>query len=133
MKKLMVIGFTVVITLALAGGYGYVRAQEGPTPEKGVLVGEVISIIQYGMKGALGEDNAEAGKYQVEEGHPVGLRVEETGEVFIACWRNTAPASHLETAAESFTPYMGMKVAVQGLIYRQKGVNVIRASLISEY
>ena len=131
MKKLIVI--TLCLVAAVLSGAAYVHAQDAPKPEKGVLVGECIALANYAMRGDRGEDAAEPGKYQAEQGFPVGIIEEETGDVFIAVWRNSAPASHLETANKAFAELMGKKVAVQGLIYRQKGLNLIRASLISEY
>lgn len=117
------------VTLSVA----YVSAQDAPKPEKTFIVGEVIAIADYAMTGRRGEEAAEPGKFQAEKGFPVGILEEETGDIFIAVWRNSAPASHTELANKRLQDLMGMKVAAQGLVYRAKGINVIRMSLVSEY
>lgn len=116
------------------GGMALVSAETaGAKPEKGIIVGDVIEISTYAMKGHGTDDISEASKYRAEEGFPVGILEEETGEVWIATYRSSAPASHLETANDHVMDLMGKKVAVQGLKYRAKGVSVVRMSLISEY
>ena len=129
MKKwLIIVGVAVSLFAAMTLGY----AQGGATPEKGILVGTVIEISSYAMKG-LGEEHMEGARHRAEKGFPVGILEEETGELWVCVYRNTAPASHLETSNKVLAPYVGMKVATQGLKYRAKGVNVIRVSVISEY
>ena len=96
------------------------------------MVGNAIEITTYAMKG-LGEEHAAGGRQRAEHGFPVGILEEETGEIWVCVYRNTAPASHLETANKVMAPFIGQKVVVQGLKYRAKGVNVIRVSVISEY
>lgn len=111
----------------------HLSAEAAEKPRKGVIVGEVISIAGYAMKGALGEEHAEAGKYQLGVGFPVGILDDESGELYVCVFRNNAPASHLEAANKHLSEYMGMKVAAQGLIYKTDAVNVLRVSIISEY
>ncbi len=129
MKKLLVFGGVAVALFAtMAIGF----AAEAPKPEKGILVGTAIEITTYAMKG-LGEDTVPGAKHRAENGFPVGILEDETGDVWICSFRNSAPASHLETANEALAPYIGQKVVVQGLKYKAKGANVIRLSVISEY
>jgi hypothetical protein len=68
-----------------------------------------------------------------EQGFPVGILDEASGEVWIAIFRNNAPASALETGNKMLQPFMGKKVVVQGLKYKAKGVNLMRVAVISEY
>ena len=127
-KWLIFAGVTVTFFAAMAYGF----AQDAQKPEKGILVGDAIEITTYAMKG-LAEEHAAGGRQRAERGFPVGILEEETGEIWVCVYRNTAPASHLETANKVMAPYIGQKVVVQGLKYRAKGVNVIRVSVISEY
>ena len=129
MKKWLVIA-VVAVTVFSAMAVGY--AEGGAKPEKGIIVGNVIEITTYAMKG-LGEDTVEGAKHRAETGFPVGILEDGTGIVWIATYRHTAPASHLETANELLAEYVGMKVAAQGLKYTQKGANVVRLSVVSEY
>ena len=129
MNKWLIVG-GMAVTVFAAMAYGF--AQEAPKPEKGVIVGDAIEITTYAMKGHT-EEHFPGAKHRAEEGFPVGILEDETGEIWVCAYRNTAPASHLETANKIFAPYVGQKVVVQGLKYRAKGVNVIRVSVISEY
>lgn len=122
-----------VVALVALVGTSWLSVDAAAKPQKGVIVGEVISIAQYAMKGVSGEAGAESGNYQVEHGFPVGILDDESGELYIAVFRNSAPASHLETANKMLKEYVGMKVAAQGLIYKTDAVNVIRLSVVSEY
>lgn len=110
----------------------YVSAQEAAKPEKGVMVGDAIEITTYAMKGHS-EEHFPGAKHRAEAGFPVGILEDETGVIWVCAYRNTAPASHLETANKVMAPFIGQKVVVQGLKYRANGVNVIRVSVISEY
>ena len=124
--------FTIAIIATLLTSVAYVSAGSPPQGEKGVIVGDVIDLATFAMKGT-DEDNAAAYKNRCELGFPVGIVEESTGKVYVAVYRHSAPASALSTANEVLTPYMGMKVAAQGLKYHGEGVNVIRLSVISEY
>lgn len=104
-----------------------------PKAEDGMIVGEVIDITSYAMFDRTGVENADAGKYRVGHGFPVGILEDETGIVWIAVYRIPVPAAGLQTANGVLLPFVGQKVVAQGLKYRAKGVNVIRLSLVSEY
>lgn len=123
---------TTVIIASLFTVVAYVSAGTAPVGEKGILVGDVIDIATYAMKG-LGEESTAAFKNRAELGFPVGILEEETGRVYICVYRNPAPASGLQLANDVLAPYMGMKVAAQGLKYHAEGVNLLRLSVISEY
>lgn len=123
---------TTVLIASLFTVVAYVSAGTAPTAEKGVIVGNVVDIATYATKG-LGEDNTDAFKNRAELGFPVGIVEEGTGRVYICVYRNPAPASGLQTANDVLAPYMGMKVAAQGLKYHAEGVNLLRLSIISEY
>lgn len=132
MKKWLIIVGVVVVAFAATAYVSSVSASEAAKPEKGVLVGDAIEISTYAMKG-LGEEYSSGAQHRAEAGFPVGLLEDETGEIWVCVYRNTAPASHLETANKVMAPFVGQKVVVQGLKYRANGVNVIRVSVISEY
>lgn len=121
-----------VLAVSFFTAVAYVSAGTAPKAEKGVLIGQVVDITTYATKG-LGEENVEAFKNRAELGFPVGIVEEETGRVYICVYRNPAPASGLEMANKVLAPYMGMKVAAQGLKYHAEGVNLLRLSIISEY
>lgn len=121
-----------VIIASLFTAVAYVSAGEAPVAVKGIIVGDVIDITTYAMKGQSG-DNTEAYKSRAGLGFPVGIVEEETGRVYICVYRNPAPASGLQLANNVLAPYMGMKVAAQGLKFHADGVNLLRLSVISEY
>lgn len=126
------LALTIVLGASIFALVAHVLAGTAPKGEKGVLVGEVVDIATYATKG-LGEENVAAFKNRAELGFPVGIIEEETGRVYICVYRNPAPASGLETANDALAPYMGMKVAAQGLKYHAKGVNLLQLGVISEY
>lgn len=126
------LALTTVLIASLFTVVAYVSAGSAPAAEKGVIVGNVVDITTYATKG-LGEDNVEAFKNRTKLGFPVGIVEEGTGRVYICVYRNPAPASGLQTANDILAPYMGMKVAAQGLKYHAEGVNLFRLSVISEY
>lgn len=136
MKKFSVI-LVAAVLCATIGATAYVSAQDepeaAPKGEKGVLVGDVISVADFTMYGRRGEEHAASGQLQVDHGMPIAIIEDETNEVWLTCFRDPAPASHLESANEVLKDYMGKKVAVQGLKYRAEGVNMIRISVVSEY
>ncbi|PCJ56349.1 MAG: hypothetical protein COA73_12345 [Candidatus Hydrogenedentota bacterium] len=129
MKK-VVIAASFIALFAVSAAMMAVQAQAKPA--KGMVVGDVIELSTYAIKGH-GEGSAETYKTRAEQGFPVGILEDETGEIWICVFRSPAPASHLETANKHLLEYMGKKVAVQGLKYKADGVNVIRFSVISEY
>ncbi len=118
--------------LVLTAGAWVFAQDAAPKGEKGIIVGDIIEIGTYAMQGNTPELVA-AHKARIEEGFPVGILEDETGEIWVAVYRNNAPASHLELANKHLAEYVGKKVTVQGLKYKAKGVSVIRVSVISEY
>lgn len=131
MKKLVALSLVAVIAVSTAA---VVSAQnDGPKPEKGMIIGTAVELSTYGMKDMEGGDMAEAMRSRAEQGFPLGIIEEETGELWIPVFRHTAPASPLETANTKLTPLMNKMVAMQGLMYKQGNVNVIRFNLVSEY
>ncbi len=131
MKRKYAIVF-VCAAMALTAGAWVFAQDAAPKGEKGIIVGDVIELGTYAMQGYTPELVA-AHKARIEEGFPVGILEDETGIVWIAVYRNNAPASHLELANKFVAEYVGKKVTVQGLKYTAKGANVIRMSVISEY
>lgn len=120
------------LVLSIFTAVAFVSAGEAPEATKGIIVGNVIDLTTYAMKGP-GDDNIEAYKNRAVLGFPVGIVEEETGRVYVCVYRNPAPASGLQLANDILAPYMGMKVAAQGLKYHAKGINLFRLSIISEY
>ncbi len=133
MKTLGLVGATAVMAVCI---FAYVSAASGTAvvePEDGLVVGEVIDIGNYAMKGLRGEENAAAGRYRSDLGFPIGILEDETGRVYIALYRLPVPAAGVQTGNTILSPYMGKKVAAQGTKYHADGVNVLRISLVTEY
>lgn len=118
--------------MVLTAGAWVFAQDAAPKGEKGIIVGDIIELGTYAMQGNTPE-LVPAHKARIEEGFPVGILEDETGEIWVAVYRNNAPASHLELANKHLAEYVGKKVTVQGLKYKAKGVSVIRVSVISEY
>lgn len=128
MKKTLLV-IALVVTL---GAVAYVSAEAVNTPDKGIVVGTAIEISTYATQGVSEKDVA-AMVSRCEQGFPVGILDEASGEVWVVIFRNNAPASALETGNKHLQQYMGKKVSAQGLKYKAKGVNVMRVAVISEY
>ena len=124
-KALVFTGAVAVLLVSMT----FVVSGEPAQPEKGILIGTAIELTTYAMQG----NNAESMVFRAENGFPVGLIEEETGELFICVFRNPAPASSMETANKRMTPLMGKKVVLQGLVYRSDSFNLIRIGTLSEY
>jgi hypothetical protein len=132
MKKTLV-ALAVVAVLGTAT-FAVVSAQDdGPAPEKGMVIGLAVELSTYAMKDMGSEDSIAAMKVRAEQGFPIGIVEEETGSLWIPVYRHTAPASPMQTANTQLTPLLGKVIAMQGLKYRQGEVNVIRFNLVSEY
>lgn len=123
------IGGGLIALVVLTGTY---LATAQPK-KKQMVVGVVIDVIDYGRKGWQGEEHAESGKYHVDKGFPVGILEDETGTIYIACYKNPAPASGLETANKMLSSYIGKKVTAQGRVYKQGGLSVIELAIVGEY
>ncbi len=128
MKKFTV---AVVAILAICSTVAYVSADS--RGEKGFVVGTVIEASTYAMKGLHDPGYAAAAASRADQGFPVGIVEEETGDVYICVYRNSAPASGMQTANAILKPMMGKKAVVQGVKYKSEGLNVIRISNVSEY
>ncbi len=115
------------------GGLLAVALGQGGRPARQTIVGEVIDISSYAIDGARGETGRAQGQFRAENGFPIGLLDDESGEVYVAVYRNPAPASGLQTANELLLPYVGKKVTAQGTIHRAKGINVIQIAIVGEY
>lgn len=124
----------IIIAFVMVGGVAtHVLAEVKVQQEKGVLVGEVIDLVNYAMYGRIGQEHIEESNYRAENGFPIGILEEKTGKVYVAVYRIPVPAAGLMTANTTLTPYMGKKVVVQGIKYNAPGLNMIRISAIGEY
>jgi hypothetical protein len=128
MKKYAI---TLVAIVAVLSSMAFVSADS--KGEKGFVIGTVIEATTYAIKGLDDPGYADAAKNRTGQGFPVGILEEETGDFYICVFRNSAPASGLQTGNAKLEEYMGMKAVVQGIKYKAKGVNVIRFSNVSEY
>jgi len=124
MKKRLLIA---LLALALVAGAAVV----GAAGQKTTITGEVIDLVGFVQKGARGEEHADAGRYHAENGFPVGILTEE-GEIYVAVYRNPAPASGLETANGELAPLMGKQVVVQGAVAEAAGIKIIEIALVGE-
>ena len=127
MKK---IALFALVCFILTSGVVYVTAQT--KPKDITITGHVIDFATYAMKGAYGEDELEAMKYRAEGGFPVGIYNAEEDKMYIAVYRNPAPAAVMETANKVLTPLMGMEVVIRGRLFEVKGVNLVEIRVISE-
>ena len=128
--------FSLIAASLLVAATYYVSAQpprDAPKGKKGIVIGEVIDIAGFVMKNAIGEAHTGAIKFRAEGGFPIGILEEETGEIYVAVYKNPAPASGLETANHILTEYAGKKVAAQGLLFESHGTKVIRIAIVGEY
>lgn len=132
MKSKYVVLSAAVVALLSAGAFVWAQENAAPKGEKGIVVGDIIELGTYAMQGNSPELVA-AHKARIEEGFPVGILEDETGEIWVCVYRNNAPASHLELANKFVADLVGKKVTAQGIKYKAKGVNVLRLSVISEY
>lgn len=130
MKKLIAVCTLLIVTTGVA----YVAADisTAVTPEKGIVVGTAIEISTYATQGMTDAD-IPAMVSRCQQGFPVGILDESTGEIWIAIFRNNAPASAQETGNKHLESFMGKKVSAQGMKYKAKGINVMRVAVISEY
>ena len=128
MKK-AIIALTVATAVATTT-IGVVSAQD--KAEKKLIIGDVIEMSTYAMKDSE-EDLSGAIKSRLEQGFPAAILEDETGDVYVAVYKNPAPASALERGNEHLIEYVGKKVVANGLVYERNGVKVIRMSLVSEY
>ena len=130
MKKTIAICTLTLVLSAVA----YVAADidTSITPEKGIVVGTAIEISTYATQG-MTEKDIPAMASRCEQGFPVGILDDSTGEVWVVIFRSNAPASALETGNKQLQPLIGKKVTAQGLKYRARGINVMRLAVISEY
>lgn len=99
-------------------------------PQQGavrLVSGEVISVAAYLTKGLHGEENREAGIFQVEtRGLPVGILDEESGEIYVAMLKGS------QSAATKLAPLMGKVVNAQGPVYSHGGLHLIEIQIVAE-
>ena len=131
MRKERLVKKWVLLLILVAVALGGVVYSQG-LPKRSTVMGEVIDIAGYTMKGAMGEEHAEAGQFRAENGFPVGILEDESGAVYVALYRNPAPASSLETANKILAPLMGKKVVAQGRVYKKEGIQSIEIAVVSE-
>ena len=122
---------SLIVAMSLTGST-CLLAQGPPKPEEGMILGEVIDIANFAMRGNRGEEHAAGGQHRAGAGFPIGILEDETGRIYVAVYRLPVPAAGLQTANSLLGPLMGKKVVVQGLKYHAGGINVVRISLVSE-
>jgi hypothetical protein len=118
----------VLLISLMAGWSGLVGAADKP---RTTLTGEIIDLTTFAMKADAAERDAEAMGYRVEGGFPVGLLTDD-GEVYIAVYRNPAPAAGLETANKILRPLVGKQVVCQGRVFENGPVKVVEIAIVSE-
>lgn len=128
MKKILVV--FAAIAIAATASVGIVAAAD--KAEKKLVIGDVIELSTFAMKDE-GEDLVGATRSRLEQGFPAGILEDETGDVYVAVYKNPAPASSLERGNEHLLEYVGKKIVANGLVYERNGIKVIRLSLVSEY
>ena len=123
-KALSYTALVCILTLVAA----HLEAVPG---NKETVMGEVIDVAGYAMKDLRGEEGAEAGQFRAENGFPIGILTED-GEVYIAVYKNPAPASSLANANKVLRELMGKQVVGRGMVYDAQGVKVVQISVVSE-
>ncbi len=126
-KTIIALSVLAVVTLV---SVSLVSAQD--KAEKKLIIGDVIELSTFAMN-IQTDDPAEATRSRLEQGFPAGILEDETGDVYVAIYKNPAPASVLERGNEHLIEYAGKKVVANGLVYERNGIKVIRMSLVSEY
>lgn len=123
-----------LMAMVIIGSTAGVLAAIKPTkPEKGVIVGEVIELSTFAMKGHGSKEIIAGAKNRVGQGFPVAILEDKTGDIFVAVYKNNAPASAMVMANKILEPYVGQKVVATGQIYRAKGMNLMQIRFVSEY
>jgi hypothetical protein len=123
---------SIMMVAMLGFAVTYAAASARPAPSSGIVVGHAVELSTYTMKG-LDAEHIETMKFRSSNGFPVGIIEEDTGKLYVCVYRNPAPASGLETANEKLAPFLGQKVAAQGLVYSEKDVKLLRLSIVTEY
>lgn len=123
----------LILTLALVLGSGTFLWQQiaEAAPQRETIMGEVVDITGLLMKGTRGEEGAKAGQHHAGRGFPLGILTEE-GDVYIAVYRNPAPASALETANDLLFDLMGKQVVAQGRLFEGSGLHLIEIAIVGE-
>ena len=124
MKKLVPFA---ALTLLIAGAL----ALSAVDPSASTITGEVIDIAGYAMRDSRGEDGRGAGQFRASQGFPIGI-LTDNGAVYLAVYKNPAPASALSTANELLEPMMGRQIVARGQVFEAAGVNVIEIAIASE-
>lgn len=96
------------------------------------VTGEVVDLFGYVSEGRHGAEFAEAGKYRVENGFPVGIVNLENGAIYVAVFRDPSPASALETANGVLVDLVGKEVVAQGKVSEKHGLKLIELAVVSE-
>jgi hypothetical protein len=125
MKKRLLAALSILALLLIGA------ALVGAAEQRSTITGEVIDIAGFVQNGARGEEYAESGRFHAEKGFPVGILTEE-GHIYLAVYRDPAPASSLEPANEQLAPLMGKEVVAQGVISEASGVKLIEIALVAE-
>ena len=125
MKKTSVVIVLLMLCLVVSA---YVGAQPA---KRQTIVGEVVDIASYAMKGARGEEHRDAMKFRAEGGFPMGILTEE-GVLYVAVYRNPAPAASLQPANKILAPLAGLQVVCQGRVSEADGVKVVEIAIVSE-
>ena len=99
--------------------------------KKATVTGEVIDIAGYAMKDSRGDEGRAAGQFHAEGGFPLGILTED-GKVYVAVYKNPAPASTLEAANDVLHDLLGKDVVARGTLYEAAGVSVLQISVIAE-
>ena len=128
--KAKILASVLAVALVMTVGIAHVNA--GGSGEKGIVVGTAVELSTYAMKG-LGEGSIEEMQSRAAQGFPVGIIEEGSGDLWVCVYKNSAPASGLETANEKMSELLGQQVAVQGMKFKSSGVNLVRFSIIAEY
>lgn len=130
--KAKILASVLALALVVSFGMSNMNADAGGSGEKGTVVGTAVELSTYAIKG-VGADRIDEMQSRADQGFPVGIIEEGSGDLWVCVYRNSAPASGLETANEQMRELLGQQVVVQGMKYKSSGVNLVRFSIIAEY
>jgi hypothetical protein len=123
---------TLIVLVLAASVAGATLLAAGGQPTRQTITGEVIDIAAFAMKEAHGEQSAEAARFRAEQGFPLGILDPASGDVYLAVYRNPAPASKLEPGNGVLLSLVGKEVVAQGRVFTNRGAKVIEIAVVSE-
>ncbi len=120
MNATRIILLVLSFTLFVGTGWGQ---------KKATVIGEVIDIVSYMASGT--KANTPSGKEIVESsakgGNPLGILEAKTGKVYIVTMKQPNTSANA-----ALLPFVGMRVAAVGQVYRKGGCQLLIMSVVGK-